>query len=138
MSGLERGMRVLVCGGRDYTDRDELDDILDRLASVFAVGEVIEGEAPGADTMAADWARARGISLAPYPAEWRTYGKAAGRKRNRRMLNEGRPDLVIAFPTIASKGTWDMVTIARTAGLPVWIMPADRSKIDAIGEGVFR
>lgn len=131
------GARVLVCGGRDYANRDEMTRILDKLASVIVVAAVIEGEAPGADSMAAVWAYARSVPVAPYPADWTTLGKAAGTIRNRRMLVEGKPDLVIAFPTLLSRGTWNMVGIAREAGTPVWIMPADEAKIDALGEGVF-
>ena len=37
--------------------------------------------------------------------------------RNRRMLEEGRPDLVIAFP--GGKGTANMVRIALQAGIQV-------------------
>lgn len=42
---------------------------------------------------------------------------AAGGIRNKQMLNEGKPDLVIAFPTENSKGTWDMVRRAKRAGI---------------------
>lgn len=128
---------MLVCGGRDFLDVGALNETLDALASVVRVGLIIEGEAPGADTFAAVWAQTRGVDVARYPADWRAHGKAAGPLRNQRMLNEGKPDLVIAFPTARSRGTWDMVSKARYAGIPTWVMPDDRAKIDALGEGVF-
>lgn len=130
-------MRLLVCGSRDWEDEVELCRILDKLNAVFYIDEIIEGEQRGADLMARAWATDRGISPAPYPAEWRRYGKRAGAIRNRRMLAEGRPDLVVAFPMPGSVGTWDMVGIARKAGILVWVMPDDETRIDALGEGVF-
>ena len=130
-------MRVLVCGSRDWRDAPELERVLDKVASVVRVDTVIEGEARGADLMARAWAESRGIALAPYPAEWDQLGKAAGHIRNSRMLEDGRPDLVIAFPLLSSRGTFDMISLARHAGVPVWVMPADESIVDALGEGVF-
>lgn len=67
--------------------------------------------------MAAGCARDRGIPETAYPADWRRDGKSAGYRRNRRMLSEGRPDLVIAFP--GGPGTAHMVEIAEKAGVPV-------------------
>lgn len=128
---------MLVCGSRDWTDRAMLDRILDKLAAVLRVETIIEGEQRGADIMAKEWARSRGVPFAPYPAEWSRYSKAAGRKRNQRMLDEGRPDLVVAFPLPASVGTWHMAEIALAAGVPVWVMPQAEAQIDALGEGVF-
>jgi hypothetical protein len=38
------------------------------------------------------------------------------------MLVESKPDLVLAFPTKRSKGTWNMVKIAKEAGVPVRVI----------------
>ncbi len=73
--------------------------------------------ARGADLLAAAWARSRGIPARPFPADWNRDGKAAGFLRNVRMLREGRPDLVVAFP--GGKGTAHMVGLARRAGVAV-------------------
>lgn len=112
-------MRLLVCGGRDYADAETLFARLDEFASEHPVELVIEGEAPGADTLAREWAVSRGIPVEKYPADWTTYGKAAGPIRNRQMLVEGKPDYVVAFPTNPSRGTWNMVSQSREAGVPV-------------------
>jgi hypothetical protein len=37
------------------------------------------------------------------------------------MLDDFEPDLVLAFPTKNSVGTWDMIRRARKAGVPVEI-----------------
>lgn len=112
------GKRVLVCGGRDYNDRDHVWNTLcalDAARGPFAV--VIHGCATGADKEGMGWAQALGRKHAPFQADWNTHGRAAGPLRNQRMIDQGKPDLVIAFP--GGKGTADMVRRAKTAGIEV-------------------
>lgn len=111
-------MRLLVCGGRDYADRVRLEGALDLLHARRAVSVLIHGAAPGADTLARDWAVARGIPDEAYPADWERHGRAAGPIRNKRMLEDGAPDGVVAFP--GGRGTQNMTKQAAAAGLLVW------------------
>lgn len=114
-------MRVLVCGGRDfgveYPEYSWIWQVLDTLYADDEDMQIISGMATGADTAGADWARARGVSLFSFPANWDKHGKAAGYIRNKQMLEEGKPDLVIAFP--GGRGTANMIKLARDAGVPV-------------------
>lgn len=110
-------MRLLVCGGRDYRNRVELYDTLDRYHAVKPIALVIHGAARGADTLAQQWADDRGVCCLQFPANWDRDGKAAGHIRNRLMLTEGKPDFVIAFP--GKRGTADMVRQAKAAGVAV-------------------
>jgi hypothetical protein len=110
-------MRVLVCGGRDFDDRGTLDAALDRLHQQHGFTLVIAGGARGADTLAEDWARARGVVCQVYRADWEGLGRKAGPIRNQQMLTEGKPELVVAFP--GGRGTAHMVRIAREAGVEV-------------------
>ena len=73
---------------------------------------VISGAARGADRMAAEWAASNDVPCDEYAAEWDRYGKSAGYRRNERMLNEGRPHLVVGFPQGESRGTRMMMDIA--------------------------
>lgn len=116
-------MRVLVCGSRYWTRRHYLFGVLDSLHEEMQFTVVIEGEAPGADRMAALWARRHDVAVAAYPADWAEHGRAAGPIRNRRMLAEGKPDLVVAFHEriSASKGTIDMMRQAGKAGVKVML-----------------
>jgi len=119
-------MRLLVCGSRHWDDEDTIYRVLDDLTAGHVDVVVIEGEAPGADTMARSWAAGRGVPFDPYPADWdgaRARGdyRKAGPERNQRMLDEGHPTLVVAFPLGDSRGTWDMVRRAQRAGVPVRI-----------------
>jgi hypothetical protein len=49
------------------------------------VHEVVCGCAPGVDTIGDDWAKAHGIPVVRFPADWNTYGKSAGVRRNHEM-----------------------------------------------------
>lgn len=109
--------RLLVCGGRDYQDAFAVFWTLDRIDALRRVTMLIHGGARGADFMGGQWAEARYVPVRVYPADWRRDGRAAGPIRNRRMLNEAKPDLVLAFP--GGAGTADMIRVASSAGVYV-------------------
>lgn len=75
--------------------------------------------------MARRFAEANAIDFESYPTDWNRYGKAAGPIRNQQMLDEGKPDIVVAFsdtlvkPNGKPTGTGDMVIRAKKADLPV-------------------
>lgn len=112
-------MKLLVCGGRDYADAVALCDRLDAIANEADLVVLIVGDANGADMMARKWAKLsrRVVAIHHYAADWRNHGPAAGPMRNQRMLDEGKPDLVVAFS--GGRGTADMVRRARAAGVKV-------------------
>lgn len=116
---MSSSLRVLVCGGRDYSDRRRLYAEMDRLYEEHGkrFSTLIAGGANGADTLAHDWAGYKGLSTDIYRANWKRDGRAAGPLRNARMLREGKPDLVVAFP--GGRGTANMVKQAREAGVLV-------------------
>jgi hypothetical protein len=109
--------RVLVCGGRDFEDRVLFDRIMGGMARPGEKLFIIAGGARGADYMAESWAKAKGHEFQEYRADWPQHGKAAGPIRNQQMLDEGRPDLVVAFP--GGAGTADMVARAKNDGVQV-------------------
>lgn len=113
-------MRVLVCGGRDFSDYDLVERTL---APMWKPHEtvLIHGDAPGADRLAESWLRRQfpvlDHEIERYPADWSSHGRAAGPIRNQQMIDIGKPDLVIAFP--GGRGTADMVRRARATGIDV-------------------
>lgn len=116
-------MKILVCGGRDYLDyitlKRTLDDIIDKTANPDEV-LIIQGGAKGADFLAKVYACCwgwGGLMCKEFPADWNRHGKAAGAIRNQQMLDEGKPDLVVAFP--GGTGTADMIKRAEKAGVEV-------------------
>jgi hypothetical protein len=110
-------MRVLICGGRDFSDKDFIFSSLDKLHEKHHISHIITGGALGADFFAHKWASSRRCDITIFPANWKKYGKKAGALRNIQMLEDGEPELVIAFP--GGKGTEHMKKIARKAGIEV-------------------
>lgn len=139
-------MRILVCGGRDFADVNPGltigyiaklipdDSILKLLESIkqycFGVGYLqslktefgadvvwISGMARGADKLPFGARHSLEEKIQEFPADWKTHGKAAGFIRNQQMLDEGKPDLVVAFP--GGRGTADMISRAKKAGVKV-------------------
>lgn len=116
-----KGLRVLVCGGRHYNHRRVLFEVLDNLVIERGPIEVvIHGNASGADALADSWAKMRNVTSIPVQAEWYKHGKAAGPIRNRRMITEHAPDLVVAFP--GGDGTGNMIGLAKKADIEVVII----------------
>lgn len=100
-------MRLLVCGGRDFTDRAGLFARLDQFVEEDGRPDVvIHGGARGADRLAGEWAREHGIKELVFYAEWRRWGNAAGPIRNSMMISFGRPTHALVFP--GGRGTADM------------------------------
>ena len=106
-------MKILVCGGRDFSNLPAVVDELEPLKPT----EIIHGGASGADKLAGIFAKGWDLPCRVFPADWKTHGKAAGPIRNKQMLDEGKPDLVVAFP--GGRGTENMIQQAERAGVPV-------------------
>jgi len=116
-------MKVLVCGGRDYVDRESLFATLTAIHTATPFALVIHGAAKGADRLAGEWAESVGIPVAAYPADWKRYRGSAGPRRNAQMLAEGKPDLVVAFP--GGTGTANMIGQATAASVQVHQVAGD-------------
>jgi hypothetical protein len=116
-------MKVLICGDRNWSN---IERVVDKLMELQDRGytTLIEGEANGADRIAKEAAKVLGFTIEAYPADWQKYGKAAGPIRNRQMLVEGKPDLVVAFhgDLENSRGTKNMVNQAIRANIDVRII----------------
>lgn len=118
-------MKLLVCGGRNYSDKGELWSVLDEYLAVH--GDrliIIHGACPtGADDLADKWAQAREVDCLRVPARWNstTPVRAAGPLRNKRMIERYRPQAVLA--TVGGTGTAGMCDLAKSAGLTPRILP---------------
>lgn len=122
-------MKIIFCGDRKWQNRRYISDIMHDLKKDIGVFTVIEGEAPGADSIARSLAELTyHLPFEPYPAKWDLYGKAAGPIRNTEMLEKGNPDGVIAFHADinSSKGTRNMVEPALEACVPVLVLPGNK------------
>lgn len=104
-------MRLIIAGGRDFTDLDMmttrlaaiLDETMERIV-------LISGTARGADATGERWAAANGVHVERYPADWNKYGKSAGYKRNTEMAKQATHCVV--FWDGKSRGSKHMIDIA--------------------------
>jgi hypothetical protein len=113
--------KILVCGGRNYTDQDKVNAALDFYKCYYGRNiTIIQGGCSGADWLTKRWAIQNGITNKEYVADWKTNGNRAGPIRNQQMLDIEQPDLIIAFP--GGKGTQNMITLAKDRNFKVQIM----------------
>lgn len=116
--------RVLVCGGRDFINKDVIWMALDRIArandSDAGRVSIVHGAARGVDTLAGWWAIRSKRVCHIYPANWDRYGKSAGMIRNKEMLDNAKPDLVVCFP--GGRGTAMMRKLAEEARVPTIVV----------------
>src|SRR5271166_3021162 len=131
----EARMICLVTGGRSYGNMLHVNHVLDEVHAILPITLLVNGAActkdskdpeyrgmwTGADWFSSCWARMRNVPLREFPVtpeEWRRIGPSAGPRRNQRMLDVAKPDLVIAFP--GGRGTESMLKIARKAGVRIY------------------
>lgn len=107
--------KVAVIGSRDFTDYKMLCEVLDK----YDIREIVSGGARGADSLAARYAKERGIGLTEFIPDW-SVGKYAGHIRNQDIIDYC--DIVIAFWDLESKGTKDSISKAKRANKPVIII----------------
>lgn len=119
-------MTVVVCGGREWTDKVTIEE---RLRQLPEDTTLIHGDCRGADRIAGEIGKRLGHRVVAVPAQWDIYGRGAGHIRNAAMVGMN-PDLVIAFheDIEQSKGTRDMVRRSRKAGIPVEIVNETKTK----------
>jgi hypothetical protein len=110
-------VRVLVCGSRGSPDALE---VIEAMRGLPTGTTVVHGDARGPDRAAAIAARACGLTIESFPAEWEKYGRRAGPIRNIAMLDSGI-DQVIAFWDGVSSGTRHTIEEARKRHIPVKI-----------------
>jgi SLOG family YspA-like protein len=115
--------RVIVCGSRNWHDRERISDVLaDAAVSLGTCWlTIVHGNARGADRIAEQEAQKHGFFIESHPADWDAYGKQAGLLRNADMARAGA-DLCIAFWDGRSTGTKHMIDEAQREGIPVWVV----------------
>lgn len=112
-------MKVIIAGGRNYSDYTELCNICDAVLKGTSDIEIVSGTARGADSLGERYALERGHDLKKFPADWSKYGKSAGYIRNKQMAEYA--DGLIAFWDGESKGTLHMINLAKERSLKVRI-----------------
>lgn len=115
--------KVIVAGGRNFSDysllKEKLDSILSEKRKTHQI-YIVSGMARGADSLGERYANENGFNILGFPAEWDAYGKSAGIRRNVEMAKAG--DALVAFWDGNSKGTKHMIETAREKKLLIRII----------------
>ena len=119
--------KVLVAGGRDFTDfltlKFKLDDLLINKAKEHKI-IIVSGKAKGADSLGERYAKLRGYDVEEHPADWKNilvegavikenkhgkYNAVAGHNRNKDMAISC--DVGVIFWDTQSSGTYNMINL---------------------------
>lgn len=109
--------KVVVAGGRDFTNYNLLKEKVDNILSQKKLTHkilILSGKSIGADCLGEIYALENNLEILSYPADWGKFGKKAGVKRNAEMINDA--DALIAFWNGNSQGTKYMIDIATKKG----------------------
>lgn len=132
---MKNELRVIIAGSRDFTDYR----LLEEKCSTIIMGEliknedrelqkirIISGTARGADKLGERFAKNKRYKLSRFPADWGLYGKSGGYIRNVEMaefsMKDNNVGVLIAFWDEKSKGTKNMIDIAKRYGLKVHVI----------------
>jgi len=119
---MSQPINVVVTGGRDFNDAAFVNRVLDdiRPFRIFHGACGVDADKQdwrklkGADKLANDWAISRGVFVLGVPAAWSRLGLRAGPVRNKRLITDYLPNLVIAFP--GGNGTRNLISHAEHYG----------------------
>ena len=124
MEGCSVKTRVIVCGSRNFTDKEICFKALDQLLGENPNVEIVSGHAKGADQFGEEYAALHGIPTKVFLSDWKRYGRGAGLIRNQEMLAYSKEEssLVVAFWDGKSKGSKNMIETASAEGVKVYIV----------------
>ena len=112
-------MRIIIAGGRDFQWNPAEHERLSSFLGAYSEVEIVCGGARGADAFGQQHAELYQLPIKMFPADWDTYGKAAGYRRNAEMAKYA--DRLLAFWDGKSKGTGHMIDLAKREGLAITI-----------------
>ena len=115
-------MRTIIAGSRNLPAAfgwEQFWQMMEAARQVLPkpITTVLSGTAAGIDQMGESWAACRSIPVSRWPADWQTFGRAAGPRRNQQMAESA--DALIAFWNGHSRGTKHMIDHAKALGLYV-------------------
>jgi predicted Rossmann fold nucleotide-binding protein DprA/Smf involved in DNA uptake len=119
-------MKLIIAGSRDIVRYVEVAPSINKIIAEhnLNITEVISGAARGVDTLGEVWAWRSGIKVDRKPADWDTYGRSAGPRRNKEMGNIA--DVAIVFILNNSRGSTHMANYMKELGKPVYVIHITR------------
>ena len=115
--------KIIIAGGRDFSDYDMLRSEVDTFLSDFDSQdeiEVISGCAKGADRLGERYGVSTGCLVKYFPANWEKYGKRAGYIRNREMAEYA--NMCVVFWDGKSRGSKNMIDTAKELDLDTHVV----------------
>ena len=118
--------RVIVAGTREFDNylllRTKLADYLLPIPNEEI--EIVSGTARGADKLGEQYASDYNLKCIKFPADWNTYGKSAGYRRNAEMAKYASQEhgVLFAFWDGKSKGTKHMIDLAYKYNLETYVI----------------
>ena len=104
-------MRLAIVGCRHFDNYELFCKCIESLDMLDNIEYIVSGGATGADSLAERYAREHAIPFKVYPANWAKYGRSAGYRRNKQIVDDA--DYVVAFWDYKSAGTKSTITLAR-------------------------
>ena len=141
-------MRIIIAGGRDFNNYNLLEKSCLSIIKQLNKEEyntnnikIISGRAKGADQLGEEFGKAHKFNIEYFPADWNNleaepclvrtnqygeYNVVAGMNRNRERAKYTSEDpeigILIAFWDKKSKGTKNMIKLAKEYGLKVFVV----------------
>ena len=114
--------KVIIAGGRDFNDYELLKKKCDYYLSNLDTDEIIivSGAARGADSLGEKYANEKNYKIDSHPADWNKYGKSAGYRRNKEMVDIA--SAAICFWDGKSKGTKHTIDLCKEKRIPYKIV----------------
>src|SRR5690625_3663992 len=114
--------RIVITGTR-HELTDESKRIIRHTLRKYSDSTIIHGNCSGVDKYVDLLAKRWGCDTISVNADWRMYGRGAGPIRNRQMIDNYNPDIVIGFPAKDSKGTYNCINYAIKQNVKTLIYP---------------
>ena len=111
-------MKVAVIGSRGFQDYGLLESKL--MVYLGKIECIISGGAKGADSLAEKWAKENEIPCTIIKPDWVKYGKGAGIKRNKQIIEIC--DQCLAFWDGKSNGTASAIKLAEQLKKPIHLI----------------
>lgn len=123
--GTKPVFKVIVAGSRTFDDyallERKLDNILQNKILEYDI-EIVEGDAKGADKAGGLYADRKGYKKTVMPADWNSYGRSAGHRRNEEMARYAIGGGCVVFWDGISRGSKNMIEMAKKYKLKLLIV----------------
>ena len=119
---------VVIAGCRHYSNYDEAKSFIEENLNDFLLNNdsviILSGGCKGADALGERFSFENDLQVEKHIAHWDLYGRAAGPKRNKEMVDDC--DRIICFWDGTSKGTQSTINYAKKINKDIRIKYIDK------------